>query len=154
TIALLGQVDALPAPHHHRHLLHGPVKALRHKTEPASAAAGGPAWWPLASANVYRLMRPPEGELRSGPMWLSGGVYPVLRVQTAGPISQLGPTPPTLRVGAHTRSLVFLARGPGPYRLVWGGASATRCRRTWRQWQCRQRPPPRRHQRLSPTPLS
>ncbi|TMH36030.1 MAG: DUF3999 domain-containing protein, partial [Betaproteobacteria bacterium] len=102
TIALLGQVDTLPTPHRHRHLLHGPVKALRHKTEPASAASAAPTWWPLANANVYRL----------------------IRVQTTGPISQLGPTPPTLRVGAHTRSLVFLARGPGPYRLVWGGTGA------------------------------
>src|SRR5204863_8215651 len=99
------------------------VKVWRIKSAPATATAGWPAWWPLSNANFYRFMRPPEGELRSGPMWLSGGVYPALRVQTAGPISQLGPTPPTLRVGAHTRSLVFLARGPGPYRLVWGGAS-------------------------------
>ena len=58
------------------------MKALRHKTEPASAASAAPTWWPLANANVYRLIRPPEGELHSGPMWLSGGVYPVLRVQT------------------------------------------------------------------------
>jgi hypothetical protein len=44
----------------------------------------------------------------------------MLRVQTPGPISQLGPTPPPGQVGAHTRSLVFLARGPAPYRLAWG----------------------------------
>ena len=44
-----------------------------------------------------------------------------LRLRTTGPITQLGPKPPALRLGAHTRSLVLLARGPGPYRLVWGG---------------------------------
>jgi hypothetical protein len=46
----------------------------------------------------------------------------MLRVQTPGPVNQLGPKPPALRVGAHTRSLVFLARGPAPYRLVWGNS--------------------------------
>jgi hypothetical protein len=121
TVDLLGQVETSAlTEHRRRHRLHNPVKALRHKSEPAASAASATTWVPLASSSVYWLVRQPEGDLRSGPLWLSGGLYPLLRVQTPGPVSQLGPTPPTLRVGAHTRSLVFLARGPTPYRLVWG----------------------------------
>ena len=119
-VRVFGEVDAARAVEHRRRLLlRNPVDALRHKSEP-SAPAGTPSWVELGGGSVYWLAQPPAGDVRSGPLWLSGGVYPMLRVQTPGPINQLGPTPPTLRVGAHTRSLVFLARGPAPYRLVWG----------------------------------
>jgi hypothetical protein len=84
--------------------------------------AGATSWVEIGGGSVYRLARPGETDVRSSPLWLTGGVYPMLRVQTPGPVSQLGPNPPTLRVAAHTRSLVFLARGPAPYRLVWGNA--------------------------------
>ena len=121
-VELLGEAQAAwPQPERH-HLPH-PLKALRHKSEPASMPSAAPVWMPLASTNVYWLTRPPEGELRSGPVWLNGSVTPTLRLSTQGPLSQLGPTPPTVRIGTHTRSLVFLARGPAPYRLVWGGTA-------------------------------
>ncbi len=120
SVSFLGQL-ATPTPAQRKHRgLRERVKSLRHKdSPPRTQDDSGPIWWTLASANVYRLTRP-EGELKSGPVRLTGGAYPALRVQTTGPISQLGATPPNLRVGAQTRSLVFLARGPQPYRLVLG----------------------------------
>jgi hypothetical protein len=122
-VETLGEVDAVTAvAHQRRRLLRNPVTALRRKSEPASAPAGATSWEPIGGGSVYRLARPPEGEVRSAPLWLSGGFHPVLRLQTAGPVSQLGPTAPKVSVGAHTRSLVFLARGPAPYRLLWGSA--------------------------------
>ena len=120
TVLLFGEVDAARAVEHQRRLLRNPIRALRRKTEPPSAPTGTTTWVEIGGGSVYRLARAGEADVRSSPLWLSGGVYPMLRVQTPGPVNQLGPKPPALRVGAHTRSLVFLARGPAPYRLLWG----------------------------------
>jgi hypothetical protein len=123
-VTVLGQVDAAIAPEvheryhsrHHHLLLHHPLRKLREKSSPPPQTTPSPQWAELQSATVYWL-RPSEGEVRSGPQWLSGGFYSGLRIQTQGPITQLGSTPPMLRVGARTPMLVMLARGPGPYRL-------------------------------------
>ncbi|WKB54076.1 DUF3999 family protein [Eleftheria terrae] len=114
-VQLLGQEAAAPAagpPHGLRERL----RALRHKQRPPAP----PGWLPLASTSVYWL-RLPEGEFRSPALPFDAGVWPQLRLQTEGPITQLGQRPPSLKVAAETRSLVFLARGPAPYRLAWGG---------------------------------
>jgi len=121
-VQLLGRVDPQAEPQRGRpHGLRQRVHALRHKSAPPDATQ--PYWAPLASAEVYRLALP-QGEARSGAMWLDHGLYPQLRVQTEGPIAQLGAKPPLLRVGAHARALVFLAREPAPYRLTWGQVPA------------------------------
>lgn len=122
-VAVLGQVDTAIEPqmheryHRHRHLLHAhPLRKLREKNAGLVQAPSVPQWAELGSTTVYWL-RPSEGEVKSGPLWLGGGFYSGLRVQTQGPVSLLGSTPPMLRVGARTPMLVMLARGPGPYRL-------------------------------------
>jgi hypothetical protein len=119
-VQLLGEMDAaIPVEEHRRRqLLRNPITALRHKSEPASVTRT-PNWDALNTVNVYWL-KPREGEVRSGAFWMSGGLYSSLRVQTQGPINQLGATPPSVRVGARMPMMVFLMRGPAPYRLVWG----------------------------------
>ena len=119
-VQLLGEEDAAVPPevHQRRQLLRNPIKVLRRKSEPASAVRRE-RWDALNSASLYWI-KPPEGEVRSGPIRLGGGLYSTLRVQTNGPIGQLGSPPPSVRVGAHMPMMVFLARAPGPYRLVWG----------------------------------
>ncbi len=118
-VQLLGRIDPQPEqpPRGRPHGLRQHVRALRHKSAPPGSTE--PYWAPLASAQVYRLALP-QGEARSGAFWLDHGLYPQVRVQTDGPITQLGARPPLLRVGAHARALVFLAREPAPYRLAWG----------------------------------
>ena len=120
-VEVLAKVDPAVVPHHRQpHRLRERLEALRHKQPPGRTVPEAASWVFLQTANVYWL-RLPEGEVRSAPLWLGSGLHPELRLRTTGPITQLGPKPPALRVGAHTRSLVLLARGPAPYRLVWGG---------------------------------
>jgi hypothetical protein len=126
-VTVLGQVDAGIAPEvheryhrRHHHLLHHPLRKLREKSTDAPRTPPSPQWAELQSATVYWL-RPSEGDVKSGPLWLSGGFYSALRIQTQGPVNQLGATPPRLQVGARTPVLVMLARGPGPYRLQVSG---------------------------------
>jgi hypothetical protein len=119
-VQLLVEAEAgVPAHEHRRHSLRHPLKALRHKSEASSPGALAPNRVVLSQAGIY-WVRLPEGEVRSGPLWLNAGFHSSLRVQTRGSIHQLGPKPPLLRVGAHALTLVFLAQGPGPYRMVWG----------------------------------
>jgi hypothetical protein len=66
----------------------------------------------------------PEGDVRSPPLRLYAGTATQLRVQPIGGMAQLGSKPPALRIGAPAVQLVFLAREPAPYRLVWGGEAA------------------------------
>jgi hypothetical protein len=125
-VQLLGWEEPAPAGQHasRRQRLRDKIKGLRDKTEtPASSNQPAGAWQWLNAATVYWL-RLPEGEVRSENLWLQGGLYSQLRIQTTGAVTQLGTRPPVIRIGTRARSLVFLARGPAPYRLVWGGASA------------------------------
>jgi hypothetical protein len=99
-------------------LLRHPLHALRLKAErtPASAV---PAWDSVAVTSVYWLTQaagPPD--LHSPPVRLDGAAWQALRLETFGPISQLGHGAPTLRIGVRTRQLVFVARGAGPFTLA------------------------------------
>jgi hypothetical protein len=126
-VSLLGSLDQdVPAEvheWHRKHHHHHPLRALRHKSA-APATTSGTAWMDLGTDDVYWL-KLPEGEVRSAPTVVNGGFYSVLRVQTPGPITQLGAQPPRLRIGARARIAVFLARGPAPYRMLWGDAKAS-----------------------------
>ena len=117
-VMVLGQVDAsrLPPPRHS--LLRGPLHALRLKAE-HSATAAGPAWDSAAITSVYWLTQASGApDLHSPPVRLDGPSWQALRLETFGPISQLGHTAPTIRIGVRPRQLVFVARGAGPFVLA------------------------------------
>ena len=124
-VDMQGMIDRSIPPElheHHRRHWHHPLHTLRLKSA-GPVDAGTSSWVGLGLANVYWLVLP-EGEARSPSTPMNGGFYTTLRLRTPGPISQLGPRPPSLRVGARTPTAVVLARGPAPYRLVWGDAKA------------------------------
>jgi hypothetical protein len=115
---VLGQVDAsrMPPPRHS--LLRGPLRALRLKAERAATQAGL-AWSGAAIANVYWLTQASGApDLHSPAVRLEGESWQALRLETFGPISQLGHTAPTIRIGVRPRHLVFVARGAGPFVLA------------------------------------
>ncbi len=117
-VMVMGQVEIGRAPPPRHALLHGPLHALRLKAERASTQAG-PAWDTAAVANVYWLTQSNGGpELHSPPVRLGGETWHALRLETLGPITQLGHAAPTVRIGVRPRQLVFVARGAGPFVLA------------------------------------
>jgi len=121
-VTVLGQVDAGLAPPRHRSLLRGSLHALRDKARHASPAPG-PAWEDAAIASVYWLSQPAGApDLHSPPLRLDGAHWRTLRIETFGPITQLGHAAPTIRIAAHRRQLVFVARGAPPFALARTGA--------------------------------
>ncbi len=77
------------------------------------------AWDSAAMANVYWLTQPSGApDLHSPPVRLDGTPWRMLRLETFGPITQLGHTAPTIRIGIRPRQLVFVARGAGPFVLA------------------------------------
>jgi len=117
-VMVMGQVDAsrLPPPRHS--LLRGPLHALRLRAERAPTQAGM-AWDSAAMADVYWLTQPSGApDLHSPPVRLDEAPWRMLRLETFGPITQLGHTAPTIRIGIRPRQLVFVARGAGPFVLA------------------------------------
>lgn len=88
----------------------------------ARAKAADP-WQPVASATFYRMQRD-GAEIESPAL----GVAPVQRrywrVLLDARAGTLGQTLPQLEVEWHPRSIIFVARGEGPYRVAWGNAEA------------------------------
>lgn len=95
------------------HALH----ALRHKRQADAASVDN--FIGLTQSVLYRLKQG-EYEVESENLPMNGGIYPRLRLQTAGAISLLGATPPTIEVASTPRNLAFLARGNPPFSLQWG----------------------------------
>lgn len=123
-VVVLGRVEERYAPVQHRHLLRGSLHALHLKQERAPPELGDVFWDTLATENVYWLTQAASApDLHSPPLRLAGQRWEMLRLSTAGDIGQLGHAPPTLRVGARPRVLVFLARGAGPFHLDRAGAA-------------------------------
>ncbi|MFL6627084.1 MAG: DUF3999 family protein [Vitreoscilla sp.] len=121
-VTVLGQVDAGLAPPPRRSLLRGSLHALREKARHAPSTRG-PAWDNAAIASVYWLSQPAGApDLHSPPLRLDGAHWRALRIETFGPITQLGHAAPTIRIAVHRRQLVFVARGAPPFALVRTGA--------------------------------
>ena len=117
-VMVLGQVDASRQPAPHRSLLRGSLHALRLKAE-RSAEHAGLAWESASIASVYWLSQASGApDLHSPPVRLEGATWRALRLETFGPISQLGRAAPTIRIGVRQRQLVFVARGAGPFVLA------------------------------------
>ena len=123
-VMVLGQMDAGQLPPQRRSLLRGSLHALRLKAR-HSAPPPGAAWDSAAVTNVYWLSQPSgAADLHSPPLRLEGANWRSLRLETFGPISQLGHAAPTIRIAARRRQLVFVARGAGPFALVRAQAGA------------------------------
>lgn len=121
-VTVLGQMDAALVPPARHSLLRGSLHALREKAR-HEAPPPGLAWDNAAVASVYWLSQPGGApELHSPPLRLGGANWRVLRLETFGPISQLGHAAPTIRIAAHRRQLVFVARGAPPFTLARAGA--------------------------------
>ena len=117
-VMVLGQVDANRQAVPRRSLLRGSLHALRLKAT-HSAEKAGLAWDSGAIASVYWLSQASGApDLHSPPVRLDGATWQALRLETFGPISQLGRAAPTIRIAVRQRQLVFLARGTGPYVLA------------------------------------
>jgi len=106
----------------HRHGLRDRLRALRDKSRNADStdrrpvasqdwveAAGGQVHWIDAAGQVTRRDELP----------LDDGRYRMLRLSAPQGDAGWVRTPPEIEVGTWVRSLVFLARGPGPLRLEW-----------------------------------
>ena len=110
SIASLEPPGAVPRPRNALHVLRRGQAAARESRVQEE---------PLVDAVViYRLSRP-GGEAHSPALALDGAPYTTLRLRSAGAISVLGSTPPTLSFGSRPRSLVFLAQGRAPFALSW-----------------------------------
>ncbi|MEO5686219.1 MAG: DUF3999 family protein [Burkholderiaceae bacterium] len=117
-VMVMGQMDAALVPPPRHSLLHGPLHALRLKAERAPTQAGM-AWDSAALASVYWLTQASGApDLHSPPVRLGDAQWRTLRLETFGPITQLGHSAPTIRIGVRLRQLVFVARGAGPFTLA------------------------------------
>ena len=117
-VMVLGRRDSAQAPPPRHSLLRHPLHALHLKAD-RSAADAGVAWDSAAMTSVYWLTQSSGApDLHSPPVRLAGAAWQALRLETFGPISQLGHGAPTLRIGVRTRQLVFVARGAGPFTLA------------------------------------
>jgi hypothetical protein len=117
-VMVLGRVDTSRRAAARHSLVRGSLHALRLKAR-HSAAPAGFTWENAATASVYWLSQASGApDLHSPPVRLEGTPWQALRLETFGPISQLGHRPPTIRIGVRQRQLVFLARGAGPFALA------------------------------------
>jgi len=77
------------------------------------------AWETLTQTVVYRLQSP-QGEVRSPDIELDTAPIDRLRLTVDTSSGGIGNGAPTLQVGFAPQTLVFLARGQGPFTLAWG----------------------------------
>ncbi|MBW8757770.1 MAG: DUF3999 family protein [Burkholderiales bacterium] len=123
-VMVLGQVDAAQPPPRRHSLLRGSLHALRLKARRASPP--GLAWDSAAIGSVYWLSQPAGApDLHSPPLRLDGANWRALRIETFGPITQLGHAAPAIRIAVHRRQLVFVARGTPPFVLARAGMDVT-----------------------------
>jgi hypothetical protein len=80
-------------------------------------------WQPLGSGLLYRLTQNGEDVVQNQ-LQLSGQIVQQLKLTVDERGGGLGDQAPTLKFAMRATQLVFLARGPGPYTLVVGNATA------------------------------
>lgn len=87
--------------------------------------AGTKTWGPIARGRLHRLQVPDAPDLTNDPVAipLTAARHWRVRISQAG--GGLGAGVPELVVGWLPHDLVFMARGDGPFRLLYGNASAT-----------------------------
>ncbi|VVN07706.1 DUF3999 domain-containing protein [Pseudomonas fluorescens] len=80
-------------------------------------------WQPLASGLLYRLTQNGQDVVQNQ-LQLPGQIVRQLKLTVDERGGGLGDQAPTLKFAVRATQLVFLARGPGPYTLVVGNATA------------------------------
>lgn len=80
-------------------------------------------WQPLGSGLLYRLTQNGQDVVQNE-LQLSGQIVQQLKLTVDERGGGLGDQAPTLKFAVRATQLVFLARGPGPYTLVVGSATA------------------------------
>ena len=120
-------VDAASVPdddarHGHREGLRDRLRALRDKSRKADSADRRPAasldWVEVTGGQLHWIDA--AGQVtRRDELPLDDGRYRMLRLSVSQGDAGWVRTPPEIEVGTWVRSLVFLARGPGPFRLEW-----------------------------------
>jgi hypothetical protein len=81
------------------------------------------AWHPVGATVFYRL-RQDGGETASPPFAIETAPPRYLRIRVDPRAGALGEAPPTLSAGWLPQTLVFAARGRGPFELAYGSARA------------------------------
>jgi hypothetical protein len=131
-LQVLSKDDAASAPPappsaRHRHHLRERLNVLREKgrdndDEDRTRAPADPWTW-LAQGQVHWIQRA-DAQERSDELALPASSHQMLRLSSASGDSGWTRRPPAIQVATWSRSLVFLARGPQPYRLAWADPSA------------------------------
>ncbi len=122
-VTVLGLLDAVkPASsYHHRYSPLYPLHVLRDQKRAVEAQSDREVW--LNEMSIYRIQQA-NGEAKSPDLLMDGASYKALRLQTNGPMTTLGQTPPAIQIASLPRRLVFLGRGAPPYTLEWGVAAS------------------------------
>jgi hypothetical protein len=81
-------------------------------------------WETIMQSVVYRLQSP-KGDVLSPDLVLDAAPAPQLRLVFDASGGGIGNAAPNLQIGFVPQTLVFLARGNGPFTLNWGAASVT-----------------------------
>lgn len=110
--------------HEHRHGLRDRLRALRHKSHEDAPTSTPPAqdpdagWQWLSEGQVHWIDQA-DRQIRAEELPLNQDRYRMLRLRTHGGDSSWTRQPPAIEVATWSRSLVFLGRGPQPFRLSW-----------------------------------
>ncbi len=99
-----------------------PVAVEEYVDERARHARPG-RWIGIAQVVAYRLQSP-QGDATSPDVVLNGAPRERLRLAVDTRSGGLGALAPTVQVGFVPHTLVFLARGAGPFSLAWGAPDA------------------------------
>lgn len=81
-------------------------------------------WETIAQSTAYRLQSP-KGEVHSPDISLDTAPAQQLRLAFDASGGGIGNAAPSMQIGFVPQTLVFLARGNGPFTLNWGAASVT-----------------------------
>jgi hypothetical protein len=103
------------------------LRTVREKCREHGTAGRQPdrhaGWFWVGDGQVHWLQQ--AGQIsRSDELMLNHGMYRSLRLSMVGADERWTASPPDIQVATWMRSLVFLARGPGPYRLSWAASNA------------------------------
>jgi hypothetical protein len=82
-------------------------------------------WQPVSRARLYRMLAPEASELTNEPLSVPVTAARYWKVDVSNAGGGLGNGLPTLVAGVLPEDLLFVARGPGPFRLLYGNITAT-----------------------------